>query len=206
MARSHSRTAASITQSSTWTAQENLTNHDKLADHDLSYGYDLWHRGFWLKVLLLHWAITPLWAVLAISRIDPRRKVTLSHRLRRREEAQMRIVTQQGTINIGTDSVTVPFRGPGNIASVFGKGRVIPFTEISSVAVGGNDKKYMTGKRGAGTVLTGGLALLAPTRVRGALVIGITGGEVLEYRLKGRDAKRPAAIAMAFSANGVEVS
>jgi hypothetical protein len=118
----------------------------------------------------------------------------------------MRIVTQQGTITIGTESVTLPFRGPGNIASVFGKGRVIPFTEISSVAVGGNNKKYMTGKRGAGVLVTGGIALLAPTRVRGALVIGTTSGEVLEFRLKGKDAKRPEAIAMAFSTNGVEVS
>jgi hypothetical protein len=118
----------------------------------------------------------------------------------------MRIVTQQGTITINDDSVTVPFRGPGNVASLFGKGRVMPFAEIGSVSVGGNNKKYMTGKRAAGTVLTGGLALLAPTRIRGALVIGTTSGEVLEYRLKGRDAKRPEAIAMAFSLKGIEVS
>jgi hypothetical protein len=117
----------------------------------------------------------------------------------------VKIQTQQGTVTIGSDSVTVPFRGPGNVASIFGKGRKILFTEIHSVSVGGNDKKYMTGKRAAGVLVTGGLGLLAPTRVRGELVIGTTSGDVLNFTIKGRDARNPAAIAMAFGVAGVEV-
>ena len=86
-----------------------------------------------------------------------------------------------------------------------GNRRVIPFAEIGSVSVGGNDKKYMTGKRAAGVLATGGIALLAPTRVRGALVIGLAGGEVIELMLKGKDARRPEAIAMMFGLKGIEV-
>jgi hypothetical protein len=73
------------------------------------------------------------------------------------------------------------------------------------VAVGGNNKKYMTAKRAIGAGLTGGLGLLTPTRVRGALVIGLTSGEVIELMLKGKTATRPEAIAMAFGIKGIEV-
>jgi hypothetical protein len=121
----------------------------------------------------------------------------------------MRIQTQQGTITINDTSVTVPVTGYGKgvarWSTALGKGREIPFSEIHSVSVGGNNKQYMTGRRAAGVILTGGVALLAPTRVRGQLVIGTTSGDVLTYQLGRREARNPESIAMAFNMAGVTV-
>jgi hypothetical protein len=119
----------------------------------------------------------------------------------------MRVVTvntKQGIVVISSESVTVPRKMLGSL-SAFGLGREIPFSEIHSVSVGGNNKQYMTGNRAAGALLTGGVALLAPTKIRGELVIGLKDGEVLSYQLKRGDAKRPQTIAMAFDARGVTV-
>jgi hypothetical protein len=104
-----------------------------------------------------------------------------------------KVDTKQGTVTIGASAVSVP------------RNRVIRNEDIVSVSVGGNDKKYMTGKRAAGVLATGGIALLAPTRVRGNLVIGTVTGEILSFTLKGKDARNPAAVAMAFGLAGVEV-
>jgi hypothetical protein len=119
----------------------------------------------------------------------------------------------KGYVTIGEDSITVGRFPKGSLGDQMARNRrVIPFAEIGSVSVGGNDKKYMTGKRAAGALAAGaialpaaGIALLAPRRVRGALVIGLVSGEVIELILKGKDAKRPEAIAMMFGLKGIEV-
>lgn len=63
----------------------------------------------------------------------------------------------------------------------------------------------MTGNRAAGVVLTGGVALLAPSRIRGALVISTRAGDVYEFTLKRADAKRPEAVAAKITALGYTV-
>ena len=122
-------------------------------------------------------------------------------------EQQATVQTRpRGYITIGDESIAVHRAQKGSIGDRFMKSvRVIPLSEIQAVSVGGNDKKYMTGKRATGVLLTGGIGFLTPARVLGALVIQTTSGEVLEFSLKGKDAKRPAAITMMFSAKGVEV-
>jgi hypothetical protein len=123
-------------------------------------------------------------------------------------EQQATVQTRpHGYITIQGESITVHRGQKGSIGDRFMKSsiRVIPLSGIQAVSVGGNDKKYMTGKRAAGVILTGGIGFLTPARVLGALVIQTTSGEVLEFSLRGKDAKRPEAIAMIFSARGVEV-
>jgi hypothetical protein len=76
---------------------------------------------------------------------------------------------------------------------------------VAQVAVSGRDRQYLTGKRVAGATLSLGAALAAPTRIRGALVISTTGGEVLAYTLKRSSAKQPEAVAAQFTALGYMV-
>ena len=72
------------------------------------------------------------------------------------------------------------------------------------MAVSGRDR-HVTGNRAAGVVLTGGLALLAPSRMRDALVITTKTGEVFAFTLKRGLAKRPEAVAAEFTARGYTV-
>ena len=64
----------------------------------------------------------------------------------------------------------------------------------------------MTGARAAGTIATGGIALLAPSRMRAPLVIAQTDGTVLAFELQRSDAKRVEAIEAAFAAAGYRTS
>lgn len=114
------------------------------------------------------------------------------------------MIVKTTTHTLSVENGSVEIKKNGNLSGLFGK-QVIPFSEIHSVAIGGNDKRYMTAKRAIGAGLTGGLGLLTPTRVRGALAIGLTSGEVLTFTLNGKSAKNPEAIAMVFSVGGVEV-
>lgn len=83
---------------------------------------------------------------------------------------------------------------------------MIPAAEVTQVQVTGRDRQYMTGNRAAGAVLTGGVALLAPSRMRGALVIGTSAGQVFAFTLKRSGAKQPETVAAKIAAFGYTVS
>ncbi len=54
-----------------------------------------------------------------------------------------------------------------NRAGIFAPGRgTIRAADVAQVIVSGHDRQYVTGARAAGVVLTGGVALLAPARMR----------------------------------------
>lgn len=126
--------------------------------------------------------------------------------------------TDKGWIVVTRDGITTP--NPlqnilaGLVLAIVRRGtwkaifrqNVIPAAEVARVQVTGRDRQYMTGGRAAGVVLTGGVALLAPTRVRGALVITTAGGDVHDYTLQRRDAQRPEAVAAQLTALGYPVA
>ena len=105
-----------------------------------------------------------------------------------------------GTMRDALDSARA-----GDWMSALRRKRRIVAADVHTVSVSGRDRQYVTGKRAAGVVLTGGAALLAPSRMRGTLVISTKAGEVLEFTLKRSVAKRPEAIAAAFSSRGYAV-
>ncbi len=125
---------------------------------------------------------------------------------------QARFATKQGTVTVTGDGITIPktagtaFAGTaGTWASMLGQTRTIAAGDVREVFISGRNRQYVTGARAAGAVLTGGVALLAPSRMRGALVIATTGGEVFEFTLPRAEAKHPEAVAAAFSARGYMV-
>jgi hypothetical protein len=112
----------------------------------------------------------------------------------------------RGYVVLSDDTPTIHRGATGSIGDHLDSSkRVIPFDAVGSVSVGGNSKKYMTAKRAIGAGLTDGLGLLTPTRVRDALVIGLTSGEVIELMLEGKTPTRPEAIAMTLGIKGIEV-
>lgn len=119
--------------------------------------------------------------------------------------------TETGTITLTDEGITVPktagTKGDtfGKWASLVGQTRTIPFGDVHSVAVGDPKARYVTGGRAAVVVATGGLGLILPRRTRATLAIATTDGEVLEFTLLRKDAKRSDAVALAFSARGVTV-
>lgn len=122
-----------------------------------------------------------------------------------------RFATKRGTVTVTPEAIEIPnttgtaLASGGGWASLFRLTHTIPAAEVREVFISGRDRQYVTGKRAAGVVLTGGVALLAPSRMRGALVITTTSGDVHEFTLKRRDAKRPEAVAAAFAARGYAV-
>ncbi len=118
----------------------------------------------------------------------------------------VKLVTKQGTVVIGSEGITIPaWSRAGGWASMFGKTETLKAEDVREVIITGRDRQYVTGARAAGAVLTGGVALLAPSRMRGMLVISTTSGEVFEFTLLRSDAKRPEAIAAAVRAHGYAV-
>lgn len=123
-----------------------------------------------------------------------------------------KFVTEQGTIVVTDESIVIPataggmFEKAGAWASLLGKVRTINAQDVHEVVVAGRDRQYMTGKRAAGVVLTGGAAMLAPSRMRGTLIISTKSGDVFEFTLKRANAKRPEAIAAVFSSRGYVVT
>jgi hypothetical protein len=124
---------------------------------------------------------------------------------------KFRFATEQGTIVVTEESIVIPattggmFEKAGAWASLLGKVRTIKAEDMREVVVAGRDRQYMTGKRAAGIVLTGGVAMLAPSRMRGVLIISTKSGDVFEFTLKRANAKRPEAIAAVFSSRGYVV-
>jgi hypothetical protein len=122
-----------------------------------------------------------------------------------------RIATRQGTVTVTAEAVKIPrtagtaLAGAGGWSSLFRVTRVIAAEDVREVFISGRDRQYVTGRRAAGVVLTGGVALLAPSRMRGTLVIATVSGGVYEFALLRRNAKRPEAIAAAFAARGYRV-
>jgi hypothetical protein len=121
------------------------------------------------------------------------------------------VVTKQGTVTIRSEAVEVP-RTIRRLLGKYEKRRsllrttlVIVKGDVHEVSVSGHDRQYLTGSRAAGAVLTGGAALLAPSRMRGSLVIATRAGDILEFTLLRQDARHPEAIAAAFSARGYVV-
>lgn len=97
-----------------------------------------------------------------------------------------RYSTKQGTITIESDAIKVPARKFG-FRSPFS--RTIPAEDVAFITVGALDRQYVTGNRAAGVVLTGGLALLAPSRKRASIVVATEDGEILSFDLAGSWAK-----------------
>jgi hypothetical protein len=116
-------------------------------------------------------------------------------------------IAKQGIVEITPEGIKVPKTlRAGQCASVLGLTRVIPKVEVAFVIVGDRNRQYMTGARAAGAIATGGIALLAPSRMRASLVIAQTDGSVLAFELQRRDAKRVEAIEAAFAAAGYRTS
>jgi len=123
---------------------------------------------------------------------------------------QARFMTDKGTVTVTAQAITASQHlGDIILTAIQGGGwhlrRTIPAADITQVTVSGRDRQYVTGNRAAGVVLTGGVALLAPSRMRGALVITTTGGDVLAFTLKRSSAKQPEAVAAQFTALGYPV-
>lgn len=115
-------------------------------------------------------------------------------------------------ITVTRESVTVPMkiRSPsGNYARAGSRWIrpcwVIPCQDVQGIWVSGHDRRYLTGRRAAAAVLTGGAALAARSRVRGVLVISTTAGDVFQFTLTGRTARNPEAVAAAFASRGYAV-
>jgi hypothetical protein len=116
--------------------------------------------------------------------------------------------TETGSVSVTRDGITVPktaggtFERAGRWATLFGQTRFIPCAEVCSVFVGDPKRRYMTGKRVAGIVATGGLGLLGPVKTRAKLIIGLTSGEVLEFDLLRSEAQHSDRISVTFSTLG----
>lgn len=111
----------------------------------------------------------------------------------------VKFMTNKGVLAVTRDGIT------GALGSGLHLRRTIPATEIASVRVGGADRQYLTAGRLAGATLSLGAALLAPSRIRGELVITTTSGNVLAFTLKRASAKQPEAVAAQFTAFGYMV-
>jgi hypothetical protein len=116
--------------------------------------------------------------------------------------------TETGNVSITHEGITVPktasgtFERAGRWASLLGQTRFIPRGEVHGVFVGVPKRKYMTGMRMAGIVVTGGLGLLGPIRTRAKLIISLTSGEVLEFDLLRNGAQHADRISVVVSALG----
>lgn len=119
---------------------------------------------------------------------------------------------KSGTVKITAEGIVVPktaggkFANAGQYASLFGQTRFISADEIAFVLVGDRVSQYVTGKRAAGVILTGGIALLAPSKRRAALVIGLVGGESLTFEMQRKDASRVESIQAFLALHGYVVS
>jgi len=120
------------------------------------------------------------------------------------------VSTKHGTVTATADAVMIPRTRRRTLGIYEKSGRLsvkltVKKADVASVSVAGRDKQYMTGKRAAGFIATGGVALLAPSRVSGSLVISTTAGDVFEYALAKRDARHPEAVAAAFAGRGYRI-
>jgi hypothetical protein len=128
-----------------------------------------------------------------------------------RDAGAYKVMTKSGgMVTVTRETVTIPRRRNVQAEHVIRKSWLTPAItfaaqQIAVVYVAGRDRQYMTGRRAAGILATGGVALLAPSRVRGTLTISTTAGDVLEFRLGKRDAKHPEAVAAAFAVRGYNV-
>jgi hypothetical protein len=61
--------------------------------------------------------------------------------------------------------------------------RFIPRAEVVGVVVGDANRQYATGKRAVGVVLTGGAALLAPSRLRANIAVSLADGSARMWTL-----------------------
>jgi hypothetical protein len=123
----------------------------------------------------------------------------------------VRFATRHGTVAVTAGAIVIPrtagtaLARSGRWASLLGMTRTLSAEDVREVRVSGRDRQYVTGARAAGVALTGGAALLAPSRMRGFLVIATTDGDVYEFTLFRKDARRPEAVAAAFSSRGYVV-
>lgn len=76
--------------------------------------------------------------------------------------------------------------------------------DVTGIVIGDADRQYVTGKRAVGVVLTGGLGLLAPSKMTARIAIGTTSG-VIELTLGRSEAKRITSIEALFRSAGYEV-
>lgn len=111
--------------------------------------------------------------------------------------------TEIGPIEITRETVVVP-KDAGSalgrtsisqLAARLGRTRVIQRDEVAFITVSDAKGQYLTANRAAGVVLTGGIALLVPSRKRATLVVALKSGEVLDFSLSRKDAKRAGSIA-----------
>lgn len=96
-------------------------------------------------------------------------------------------ITEQGVVKITPEYIKVPRTWMGVRLPTWVTH--LP-EEVSFITVSGLDRQYVTGKRAAGVVLTGGVALLAPSRKRASIIVALRDGTVTEYTLKGSWAKK----------------
>ena len=73
-----------------------------------------------------------------------------------------RFATKQGTVTVTPEAVTIPVSRWLPMVT-----RTLRPEDVREVRVGGRDRQYVTGRRAAGVVLTGGAALLAPIFLSG---------------------------------------
>lgn len=112
-------------------------------------------------------------------------------------------ITEQGAVTITPDHIKIPRTWMG--LQVPTRNTHLP-EEVSFITVGGLDRQYVTGKRAAGVVLTGGIALLAPSRKRASIIVALTDGTVTEYTLKGKWAQKTDLIRADAAACGYKTS
>lgn len=112
-------------------------------------------------------------------------------------------VTEQGIIKITPEHIKVPRKCIG-LKSPF-LNTLVP-EDVSFITVGSLDRQYVTGKRAAGVLLTGGVALLAPSRKRTSVVVALRDGTVTEYTLKGKWARKADLIRADAAACGYKTS
>lgn len=107
-----------------------------------------------------------------------------------------------GTVKVTADGIE--YGGANGLAVVLLRKKFVPRAEVTGVVIGDADRQYVTGKRAVGVLATGGLALLAPSKMTARIAVGTTAG-VIEFQLPRAEAKKITLIEALFRSAGYEV-
>ena len=106
----------------------------------------------------------------------------------------MDIQTKAGKLTITAEGVVIGKSGT-TVRALLQKPRVIKRDQIAGIQVH-DGRRYLTGARMAGVVLTGGVALLAPRRREASVIIVVKEGEIINLHLTYAEAKRAEGISV----------
>lgn len=106
----------------------------------------------------------------------------------------MDIETKSGRLTITAEGVTIG-KSAATMRALLQKPRIINRDQIVGIQTH-DGRRYLTGARMAGAVLTGGVALLAPKKREASVIIVVKEAEIIELGLSRAEAKRAEGISV----------